>query len=238
MRISLPSSPAPSVQITSDLTSWEQHFSGSAAVLKPLSFVVTNNSDRPIMAIVTIWNVTDSRGKTRSLKLASDSYLLAELLPVLAAHGSALVLPFQVITDSDPRVGSDLKLERTIADFSDAVAVDVSLDSVIFQDGEVVGPNTSRMDENIRDRTQAATELVALLAQVKNRGESVPAFLREMKTGRAAVTDGTELWKGRFVQMLSSARDLDQQMRYLQKLSRHPVQFRHTKLSNQDGGNK
>src|SRR5262249_46298642 len=123
--------------------------------LRPVSFVAVNRSNKAIIGISVDWLLTDQTGKTTSPNTRSHSFLAPDFAPLAAPRESLLVLPGMFVQESPMRGRGKVVTHpssRTVALFSSSVQVHAEIDAIIFSDGEIVGPNRSKLHAEIQDR--------------------------------------------------------------------------------------
>jgi hypothetical protein len=194
-------------------------------VMREISFVAANNSDKPVMAMAIIWEVTTSLGHKQLHKLFSDNYLLATPHPLIPPHSAVLILPYLVLRPGQvpPAKTYQDSFDNWSADFRGAVEIQVHFDSVIFGDGEVGGPNVYRLDQRIMARKDAAKALVSMVRQAQARGDAPGELLSALASKSAEKSDKMHMWQRRFAQQLLHSRDIEPMLQYLERLSAPPA---------------
>src|SRR5262249_27038470 len=125
--------------------------------------VVTNKGKRAIIGLATKWYVTDKGGNVRVRPFRSHSFLAPGFEPLANANERIIVLPGMFIQERKLQsVGIIVSspAQSTITLFSGAESVNIQIDSIIFDDGEVVGPNTLHLNAEIR-AAKDASDIVA-----------------------------------------------------------------------------
>ncbi len=215
-------------------------FRGELSPLMPATFWLKNDDDRSIIAIGTIWTVTYDPGSTRTMRFTADSFLDRYARPVVQPHSRLLVGPRlwlpengveQYLTTEYFKRVQLPKLAETIADFGNASKVSVEVDSVIFSDGEVAGPNRMGLDSDISGRKAAAQKVV----QVVKMSGSDPVLSRpvllQLISGARVRGDRTTVWQHRFAQQLLHSPDFEGVLNYLERLPEAPAFYGHTSQS-------
>jgi len=186
----------PDIQIAAQALGYE----GSLQVLQ-------NDSDRAITGLTTIWSYTDQTGKIRKFTESTDSYTLpgVKFTPVVAPHG-------KVLLGADPQYSGYL---------STATNVQVSIDSLIYADGEIVGPDSLRFGEDIGLRFQAAQEVSRRLRLARISGN--PLTLEEHRR----VLPHSQDWMRHYVEnargVAENPRMAEAFLRYLESIPAPPT---------------
>jgi hypothetical protein len=193
------------------------------ARLWPFSFVVTNSTNKKIVALTARWTWYDSSGQERHLTHMTDSLYLVTV-PVTNPGARILVTPSFMMPESAPKAGftgaaSDIRgdAER----FEKSAIVKADLDVVIFEDGLVVGPDQSQTIAQIQSRKQAADSIGRDVLNKLEHGEDPAGLLSDLAkfpvNGRQ---DYTGLWRNRIAASLLRSRD---QKRDAEALLRIPL---------------
>lgn len=153
------------------------------APLLPYSVILVNRSASPLVAVVVRAELTDQFGKTITSDMMISSLTLHNMIPVGA---TILVTPVSGL-NTVLREGRQMSLDaaddlaqmvaRRSSRYSAQTGIRITLDSVAFSDGSVVGPdltnNLSRMNSWIEAERALAEELL------RCDPAEVPAFLED-----------------------------------------------------------
>jgi hypothetical protein len=130
-----------------------------------VSVVVTNQSPRAIDGLVPRWIVRAAGGRNESNTIPIDRYIRDDGQPILYPSSQMLVTPTGYITDTQTVgniVTSSLTSERDVKRWLEpGTQIRLSLDSVIWDDGTVVGPDTFRIIEYLHARHSVAREIAS-----------------------------------------------------------------------------
>jgi hypothetical protein len=215
------------------------------AVLQPAFTVLSNRSDKAILSLTTTWVTTDASGKEHKLVYSCDSFLTPDLRAVVPNGASVLVGPQVLVPESlasqygakgyfgaiNPAV-----LQQFANEYAGASHVKVTIDSIVFDDGEVVGPDQEHYTTEIEARKSAATRIAGQLqASVKNGqplAESVyhltptPVPTVQSPPGGSSLASSQEsTWASHFIRNLQRAQRLGDDRRlqaYLAYMERLP----------------
>lgn len=190
-KLDIKTSPTPEVSLApfdpSAFPAFKGVFDHRTAALAPASFVVSNGSGRTIIGIGIKWRIVDSAGHEMTYTNRTHSFLVPSLRPLALAHGRLLASP-QTFVNEDVLlhpVGGVMAFQptdATINQFSGAVAINAEVDSIIFEDGEVAGPDDLGLVKAIRNRRDAAVEVVKQVEDAQAQGKDPREVLRTIGT--------------------------------------------------------
>jgi len=138
--------------------------SGVVGRLPRGSFIVENHSAVPIKVVIPIWTFF-SAGEKKQVRLNFDDYWASPSPNAVDPYSTAVFTPRAYITEKNYAKAStspehffgDDSPQRIPTDASDIV---LNVDCVIFSDGAILGPDTMRYSEVIRERRSALDELL------------------------------------------------------------------------------
>jgi hypothetical protein len=225
----IPHSPSRTVRITR-LPDEHDRFPGilDDSVFQRLhenAFVIHNGDSRDLVAAYALWTIIDQDGRLYTREYMVDIY--AALMPtsVILAGKDIILSPNGWIFP--PRVQRCAEGVRRAVDQSfgfspyEATKISLSIDAVIFADGETCGDNTKRLDQAIVARRNAAISLAAKARDAVARGE--PAVSSEDLFEQSKDKSSEGFWRGHFGGHLSRMPDRDAYLRYLESLPRPPA---------------
>src|SRR5882724_10238026 len=130
------------------------------------SFVVINRSNKPITALVAVWSYTDIKGDWQQRRINCDGYMTQE--PVVKANDLSLITPVSYTPqDQIPGIEASGMLDSPFEFGRDnliksdhALPIHLYIDSIVFENGQVWGPDKFRYYIEIQDRGKAITEMV------------------------------------------------------------------------------
>jgi hypothetical protein len=137
------------------------------ATIKPFAIVVTNSSDREVIAANVVWSWIGADGKPHSL--LQEENKVGGPYGAVSAKWMSLILPNGLIIpkgSSVPHVGVFTRPWRT----SPATQVHVVLDAVILSDGQVIGPDKDHLVTNLQAEAKAAAIMKTIINAAKARG--------------------------------------------------------------------
>ena len=160
-------SPAPSVTVAAYDPALHQQFHSfleeeRARRLQVFALVLTNNSGHAIHGLTVRWTMVTADGREHVMDYASDSFIYGGT--VVDNDDSLLVTPSTMLTASLLKGGFGYigpGIDTSYADrFNGAIERRVSLDTVVFDNGEVFGPDLSETVKSIDGRTMAIRTVI------------------------------------------------------------------------------
>ena len=224
MNVTFMNSPSSTMHIapmdTVAFPAFANHFAAGGGVVQPASIVLSNESDRSIVGLVVVWTIVDKSGASHRLTGGTDSFWDSRYAKIIDPHARTLAFPGGFLSESlanAPHIGRPITSQR-IQEFSNASQVKVEIDCVIDDTGAVLGPNSSRQDENITARISAAAEVVALVRNAENAGQDYSDVLRPFATAgfRVSAGDRISFWRTMFARRLLNSKNLDIDLARLQ----------------------
>lgn len=154
------------------------------------SFVLKNRTGKTVTGLAALWTFTDTEGRSRQHKLVTDAYYLPIDWKPIKPFGMLLITPagyaveeqFQRLASSgilDPTTGFRISGGK-MPDFGELASVKVSVDSVIYEDGAIWGPDALKYYQTLLTRRSALDALSAELNQATGGGEELKAHLKKI----------------------------------------------------------
>jgi hypothetical protein len=234
--VTLGTSPHPSVSVeNADPERTGGLFAGKLVPLQRCSYFLTNNSDKDVVAVDAKWTLVDKSGNTDVWRFTSDSFLDVKARPVIAAHSRILVGPrmwvredsIQSYLASEMLMAKRAALEKLAGRLAAASAVYVGVDSLIFADGEVAGPNSDEFDREIARRKLAAEDVLGVVQDARLSGRDPAVALRAFVARMdAAGADPRATWGRRFARQLQDPERFEGNLYYLEHLPPPPKFYR------------
>lgn len=196
--------------------------------VRSVSFVLSNQTDKAIIGVAFRWILSDRTGSWVPYTLRTHSFLSPNPLP-LAPPGKRLLVtpgsffPEGVVSGQGGIVGS-VPSEKVIRLFDGASDVNVEIDSIIFEDGEVVGPDQLHLARDIRARKSAALLVLKQVRAAESRNESASEVLQRLRAG--PITDEAGRQASQLAGELIRARSLSQGLKSLENIQVLPLLFR------------
>jgi hypothetical protein len=146
----------------------QEHF----ANMKLPGAVLTNTSSLRVTAVVARWTFTDLDGDTRTRDHVADDYFVYNRFQKLAAGRSVLVSPSGFVEPLKPGSGYFVMGGSSPRPEHTAVAATLDIDSVVFEDGRLVGDDTYDIGGYLHGRHAAATALMREVDAAELGGEA------------------------------------------------------------------
>jgi hypothetical protein len=164
-----------------------------ALSLKPFVVIVANHAKATIVAYEVAWIVTDTSGRRTRLSiqfkypdaLADSSDVSPEGHPVMVGEKRLVSTDLEI--DSSWKDDFYLNQLRSFAkqikeENAQAKTVDITLDTVIFSDGLLIGPNQGTLDQDFVAYLQAKQDLFRQIVSDLSSGKSVDQAFTPLAT--------------------------------------------------------
>jgi hypothetical protein len=125
--------------------------------LEPSTVLLVNHSDRTIVAVRVVWESPrpGNPNRPRRTVLTTDIFMAPGLNPFMKPNSRTIIGPGTVIAQSDGD-GMTMSSPSGSVHPGDNTTI-VTVDAVLFEDGELVGPDTEDLAADLAARKQAAT---------------------------------------------------------------------------------
>ena len=130
--------------------------------LRQYAYVLQNHSDKQVIALHVLWTITEPDGSRHVRHDVTDN-LLSQSYPVLKGKAALVMVPglhAPLETSGSKLQGSS---ESGLRSVQTAASVTMSIDAIIYEDGEIAGPNTQHYDEELLDKVRSARAVVAAM---------------------------------------------------------------------------
>jgi hypothetical protein len=204
--------------------------------LPPGSFLLKNNTSIPITVIVAKWMYTDKSGNEKQLSIHCDAYLVTRTEPLVNAHDSSLVTPDSCARQeyfsrlrTQSFMGSPLYSARNsalVATKENLTHTSITLDSVIFADGQIWGPDNLHYYKTIMERTRIRQFVVDEFVAAKESGESLSAHISAIKAEGMVKKDKISSARRYYATLLEGSPNPEGTLRSLQQQQALP-EFHH-----------
>jgi hypothetical protein len=156
-----------------------------SATLPPGAFILTNQTATPINAVVVLWSYTDNKGTTQQRRFNCDGYIGGGIPSIIvSANDSALITPggctmreyFAPKAAGKQMLGGKLYSARnqSILDIADSLnTVRITVDSVIFADGRIWGPDSKQYYKTVAATYWAVRSVVDEIANARAAGQDM-----------------------------------------------------------------
>jgi len=210
MKVQLPTSPTTEVAVKSILPEDFPAIDKTAfANVHPASFVLKNLSNRAIVAIAVEWSYTaqdghEGRGFAKSNSLSTNTGAVVQPYERLFV-GPKVFLPESLAFA--PHIGSPFEaLDGRSAHWAaTASQITAKIDVVIFEDGELVGPDQSQLGVEIQSQKMAADQIASRVRYAQSQGQDPTPMLKQIaEAPMESTTDFIGLWSGLYAHQLLS----------------------------------
>jgi hypothetical protein len=200
----------------------------SLAGVPPGSLLLVNHSDKPVTAAVLIWSFTNQSGSVQTKRLNCDGYGLTPVDPIVRANGMSLITPYgygreETINSAEKSrlLNSPFGPQQAISpDFS--APIHLEIDSLIFEDGRVLGMNKHQYPLEIQQRYAALQSVLANIDSSQAAGESLKKFAesarKSLEEAPPGQSDRRSSLKAKFYSQLERSPNVDGTLRFLQNL--------------------
>lgn len=153
------------------------------------TLIISNQTSKRLVGLAVIWKLTDKRGKTTSHKLFSDGFKFTDLRHIAKAGSAAVVFPYNVLPIE--MIGKNIigprPIQRDADRFGSALRIEIQVDSAIFENGHVVGPDNLKYPAEIIARKSAAKSIVDEVNRARSSGQNemivISGIARESPNG-------------------------------------------------------
>lgn len=151
--------------------------------LLPFCVVIRNERDQPITALAVQYSLAGAE-RTEVENIVSDGFNLPNRPSVVAPKSQAIVGPGVVISSTTSPSGRALRstafVDGTLSQLQAMRDIEVSLDSALFADGILVGPDKSQAIYSIVVRQQVAAQVGSAVNVMIDKGESPSTWLKNL----------------------------------------------------------
>lgn len=228
VNMEIPRSPAQHIRITrfadEPSSAWNPFPGPDLEPLHKAALTIHNDDDKEVVAVCVIWKITNTLDKTSTHTMMLDEYLATVRNAVIAPHGKLSVAPTGFISMPEEGMGVRAHHEnysRMANRLAEAKSATVSVDSIIYSDGTLWGPNTCGLDNQIAARKAAAIHVAQVARKAMAYNED-PA--NALKVFSHPSNDSHQAgWESRFAeQVLSNPAQTESVLQYLEALPSPP----------------
>jgi hypothetical protein len=234
-KTTIDASPSPQVTLlpfdAAVFPAFKEVFDSRTAGLAAASVVVSNATDKAIIGISIQWTLTDAAGVESVYSNRTHSFLVASGRPLALPHGRLLAGPQTFVSEAvlphpDGGIIAPLPNDQTVARFTTASKIRIEVDSIIFQDGEVIGPDHLGLVDAIRDRSDAARAIVKRVEEAQAKGNDPAQALRSLVASPVMKGDHVARFELGFANSLLHARHPERDLEALKEIPTPPLFFR------------
>jgi hypothetical protein len=199
-----------------------------------ISLVLENRSPKAVTALSYCWHVKDKRGQVRKQICSEDSYMVDVYQPVAASGSKHLISPlYGRIGDavlSHVRSGGGIVGGLGSANLSLAEAVELKfeINLVVFEDGEMRGPDPERYAAQLQCRKPAAEFVAKQIRLAESAGRDVTPVLSALASMPFLRDDYIAYWTRHFAShyLRSSEVPAEARLRYIENRQAIPKFYR------------
>jgi hypothetical protein len=184
---------------------------GQSPSIPPGAFLLKNLTDIPITAVVVRWSYLGRDGLSQQGGVNCDGYAGAPTWIVVRAKDFAFITPRgcnkrerlspgTLLSPLDLQVNTDL-----IAKLQTASSIAITIDSVIFEDGKIWGPDKEHYYRKIAERFNAAKAVTEEIASAKAAGEDIRSHATRIASQPGPQKDGRSSWVQHYASVLAKS---------------------------------
>lgn len=182
------------------------------------AILVTNHSQKRIMAVVGNWQLTDpTTGRQFRRQMNLDGYRLVPAQAIIEPGQSAIVtsrgsaIPDNIWNSVGTAAFTNFPFEPT----GGLIVNDASIDLIVFDDGELIGANRLHYEQSILAHFEARRELMSEIQRRSHDSPGLESYLRELVTNRSPAS-GTESLKRDYARYVQHFSDRKQGIQWLE----------------------
>jgi len=204
------------------------------------SVLVTNKLAKPVTAILGIWTYVDDKGSSQNRTLACDGYNLSPVQTIIRSQGAVLLSPTGCTSDPlFPQLESGNLLGGPFATTDEqngpeatATTVGVTIDAVIYSDGEILGRDTQQYYRRIQERFAVLTAFLSDVDVAERAGTPLAAAVENIRRSTEGERDPVLGGKWTWARRIQGSPNMQGTIAYLRS-HKPPPQFYHTGVSDQ-----
>ncbi|HEY2168341.1 MAG TPA: hypothetical protein VGJ30_01855 [Candidatus Angelobacter sp.] len=204
--------------------------SSQHSAVQNVSFVVKNRSSKSIIGLAFKYKIIDFNAHETPYTLKTHSYLSSSASPMMEPGEQMLVSPDSFISESLIRPGHGIAgtvpRAQTIAKFSNASEIYVSIDAVIFDDGEVTGPNELQLAQAMQDLKYAADVIQRQVNASRPAHQDPRDSIVQLQATPHLAGDPVAKHISHLSRLLLSTKDFEFTFDYIKKIQSQPTLFR------------
>jgi hypothetical protein len=200
------------------------------AAVQGASFVVTNHSTKSIIGLAFKYRIIDSSGDETPYTLKTHMYLSSNVSPLMQSGEQMLVSPDSFIAASlikpSHGIAGTVPTEKTIAMFAAASEIYVSIDAIVFSDGEVIGPNELQLPQAMQRLKAAAGSIQKEIDEARVAGGDPRIRISRLAERPRSTGDPSAKEVSRLSSQLLNNQHFDFMCEYIKKIQSQPLFFR------------
>ena len=200
---------------------------GLSSELPPGAFLLRNKTATAVTVIVAKWIFTDSSGASQERRIYCDAYLTTHIDPLINGNDSALITPDGSVREeyvgrlkTQNFLGSPLGSPHNteLLKATDRIAgVKISIDSVIFADGQIWGPDNLQYYKTLMKRQLIRQSVADEVIAAQNAGEEVLTRLNKIQNEAGSNKDKTSAERGYYARLIQKSPNPEGTLHWLQQ---------------------
>jgi len=192
------------------------------------SFVLRNRTNIAITAAIVEWSYLTKDGARVKRGINCDGYVIGPVWLVVKPQDFSLITPNGCNErESLPRmIAAQPDINKPIPSTDDIARIDLTLDSLIFEDGTIWGPDKQRYFTKILERSTALKSFAAGAAAAQNAGEDLGSYITRIHNEARTARDRQSTWKNHYAKLLEESPNPTGTLKQLQAQPPLP-RFRH-----------
>lgn len=207
--------------------------------IPPGSVLVVNKSSKAIITVVAEWSFDSSVPGTGKARMNCDGFMAAPPEEIVHPHSMSLITPNGCTAEevfaklSSPALfGSSLEVRGKAAKTRAATdQIHVSIDLLIFSDGELRGENRHEFNHVIEERFDSIRSVAEQVA-VEHSHEGRKARIATLRSQIESQRDSPSIHTKQYLKILDKSPNMEGTLRYLQSFTA-PPRFYRQKENNQ-----
>jgi hypothetical protein len=180
------------------------------------SFLLYNHLSTPITAVVTQWEITSRTGVVEKEKLQCTGYKIPPRKAMVRPNDFSLITPHSCVkSELFPQLGNaafnspfQLANGRRLVDRPDDIArIEMTVDSIIFEDGGIWGPDTQKYYRKLWQDDLALRSVVKECSEAATRGEDIKGHAKKIGDDLVSTSDGESALRKRYASILFHSPD-------------------------------
>ena len=198
------------------------------------AFVLVNHTKTHVTAVSVRWTYTDADEVFRQRGLNCDRYVFSPLNVIVKAGDFSLITPYGCTSNEMLdllQTGGVLGSPLTVRNGRPLIVkpgetLHIYLDSVIFEDGQIWGPDTVGYYRQIQDRYSVVESFLSEVRAGKSKGETLSATIARLREDSKSTHDKHSARRAYYVGLLHRSPNPEGTLRQLENQVA-PPNFRH-----------
>lgn len=189
------------------------------------SFLLVNHTSEAITAVVALWSFSDTSGAPSIKRINCDGYLDSPPQEIVKPNSMSLIAPNRCLReDLFSKLSTGNLLGLSFSDISSKnvghTEVEIVVDSVIFKDGRIWGPDKKRYFEDIWERHLALKSVATDIRSAKDAGRDERRLLQTIRSDGESRHDKYSTFRAQYASLLQRSPNLEGTLQFLES---HPA---------------